>query len=64
MAQESREFNKILIKGNPSEEDMLEIEIFLSMQCPEFCMLIKLYENARILKSNIKKMLDDPTTQE
>jgi hypothetical protein len=60
----SRKFNEILIKGDPSEQDMLEIEIFLSMECPEFYMLVKLYENARIRKANIKKIIDDPTTQE
>jgi len=60
----SRQFNEILMKGNPSEQDLLQIEIFLSMQCPELYMLIKLYENARIHKSNIKKIVNDPTTQE
>jgi hypothetical protein len=60
----SRQFNQILMKGNPSELDLLQIEIFLSMECPELYMLIKLYENARIHKINIKHIIDDPTTQE
>ena len=60
----SREFNEILIKGNPSDIDMLEIETFLIMKCPEFCMLKKLYQDNRIHKSNTKYIIDDPTTQE
>ena len=60
----SREFNKILINGNATEKDLLQIEAFLRMECPEFYMLVRLYEDHCISKANAKKAADDPTIQE
>ena len=60
----SRKFNKILIDGNPSEEDLLQIEVFLKLQCSEFYMLVCLYEDYCINKARDKAIIDDPTSQE
>ena len=59
-----REFNKILISGKATNKDLLEIEVFLKIQCPEFYMLVQLYQDQRIQNDNLKKAIDDPTTQE
>ena len=60
----SREFNRILIEGDPTEVQILQIEVFLKMECPEFYMLVRLYEDHCIRKANAKKALDDPSIQE
>ena len=59
-----REFNKLLMSGQATDQDLLEIEVFLKIECYELYMLIRLYEDQRVKDDNIKKSLDDPTTQE
>jgi hypothetical protein len=59
-----REFNKLLMSGKATEQDLLEIEIFLKIGCSEFYMLIDLYKDQRIHNDNNKRAIDDPTTQE
>ena len=60
----AREFNKLFMEGNITDETLLQIEIFLKMECPEFYMLVSLYEDHCIRKANAKKIMDDPTIQE
>jgi hypothetical protein len=60
----SRKFNKLLIEKDITDELLLQIEVFLKMECPEFYMLVRLYEDHCIRKANIKKTIDDATTQE
>ena len=59
-----RKFNELLIAGNATNQDLLEIEIFLKLKCSEFYMLTCLYEDQCIQNFNAKKIIDDPTTQE
>lgn len=59
-----REFNKILASGNVTEEDLLQIEVFLRTKCYELHMLTNLYEDYCIRKAAAKKKIDDPTLQE
>ena len=60
----SREFNKLFIEGNITDETLLQVEIFLKMECPEFHMLVCQYQDHCIRKANDKSIIDDPTTQE
>ena len=60
----SREFNKLFIEDDITDETLLQVEIFLKMECPEFYMLVCQYQDHRIRKANDKSIIDDPTTQE